>query len=101
MQAHGKQTAHPSWWLSVLGQPDPTPNISFFFLRERERDSVHMCAHEYGGSAEGEGESQVDSTPSAQCGAQSHDPEIMPWAKINSQMLNQLSHPGAPISEFS
>ena len=26
----------------------------------------------------------------------SHDPEIMTWAKIKSQMLNHLSHPGAP-----
>lgn len=28
--------------------------------------------------------------------AQSHDPEIMIWAEIKSQMLNQLSHPGTP-----
>ena len=26
----------------------------------------------------------------------SHDPEIMTWAKIKSQALNQLSHPGTP-----
>ena len=32
----------------------------------------------------------------AQCGARSHHPEIMTRAKINSMMLNRLSHPGAP-----
>ena len=29
-------------------------------------------------------------------GAQSQDPEIMTRVKIESQMLNQLSHPGNP-----
>ena len=32
----------------------------------------------------------------AKYGAWSHHPEIMTWAKMKSQMLNQLSHPGAP-----
>ena len=30
----------------------------------------------------------------AQCGAWSHDPRIMTWAKIKSQMLHRLIHPG-------
>jgi len=30
------------------------------------------------------------------CGAQSHNPEIMTWAKIKNQTLNQLSYPGTP-----
>jgi len=33
-------------------------------------------------------------------GARSHDPEIMTWAKIKSQMLNRLSHPGTPLKDF-
>ena len=33
----------------------------------------------------------------ARLGAQFHDPEIMTWVKIKSKMLNQLSHPSAPI----
>ena len=32
--------------------------------------------------------------------AQSHECEIMTWAKIKSLMLNWLSHPGAPTSGF-
>ena len=32
--------------------------------------------------------------------AWTHDHEIMTWAKIKSQMLNWLSHPGAPVSSF-
>lgn len=36
-----------------------------------------------------------------QCGAQSHDPEIMIWAKIKSWMFSQLSQPGAPEKFYS
>ena len=48
---------------------------------------MHVCMQE--GEAEGGGrESQEDSADSAlsgaQCGAQSHDPEIMTWAKTKS-----------------
>ena len=32
----------------------------------------------------------------ASCPAWSHNPKIMIWPKIKSQMLNWLSHPGAP-----
>ena len=34
-------------------------------------------------------------------GAQSHDPEIMTWAKIKSQSFNRLSQPGTPQSKYS
>ena len=31
--------------------------------------------------------------------AQTHEPEIMTWAKSKSWMLNRLSHPGAPQND--
>ena len=60
----------------------------FFFLREREherereRERILNRLHVQCG---------------AWCGARSHSYEIMTRAKIKSRMLNQLSHPGAPI----
>ena len=33
-------------------------------------------------------------------GAWSHDPGVVTWAEIKSQMLNWLSHPGAPRREL-
>ena len=36
----------------------------------------------------------------AHYGARSHDPEIMTWADIRSQMLNWLSHLGAPKCHY-
>ena len=53
--------------------------------RERERERER-------------GESQADSMLSAERRhrAQSHGPGITTRAKIKSQMLNGLSHPGAP-----
>ena len=36
--------------------------------------------------------SRLHSQHRAQCGVQSHDREIMTWAKIESQTLNWLSH---------
>ena len=54
------------------------------------------------GRAEGEGESQVDSLLSTEpdAGAPSQDSKIMSRAKTRSQMLNQLSDPGAPKIMF-
>jgi len=37
----------------------------------------------------------------AQSRAWSHNPEIMTWAEIKSQMLNWLSHPSTPLPCFS
>jgi len=56
-----------------------------------------MHGHEWGKGAEGEREysSRLPTECRAWCGAQSHNPEILPWAKIKT--LNQLSHPGAPL----
>ena len=46
---------------------------------ERERISSRLCA-----------EHRV------QCGARSHDPEIMTRAKVMSPVLSRLCHPGVP-----
>ena len=48
--------------------------------------------------AEGERESleKLPTEHRVQRGAQSQDPEIMTWAEIKCQLLNQLSHPGNP-----
>ena len=53
-----------------------------------------------GGRTEGEGISRLCAECRAQCGALSHDPEIIIWAKIKSWTLNQLSHPGASCLNF-
>jgi len=46
---------------------------------------------------EGERESQADSPLRVELDTvQSHDPEIMTWAKNRSQTLNRWSHPDAP-----
>ena len=59
-----------------------------FFLRERvsrgERGQSERIS------------SRLHAGQGARCGTQSHDPEIVTWAKIKSQRLNQLSHPGTP-----
>ena len=44
--------------------------------------------------------SRLHTQSRAWCGAWSHDPEIMIWTKIQSWMLNQLSHPGPPVLVF-
>ena len=52
-----------------------------------------------GGGKEGEGEVENLQQTTAEQGAPhrawSHEPEIMTWADIKSQLLNRLSHPGA------
>ena len=58
-----------------------------------------------GGGVKGEGEkeSQADTALSAEHdpGVWSHYPEVMTWAEIKSWLLNLLSHPGAPVFNFS
>ena len=67
------------------------------FILERERAE---------GGAEGEGQEEGEKqkqTPHwawSPMQARSHDPEIMTWAEIKSQMLNGLSHPGAMVFCF-
>ena len=73
-------------------------HFNFMFLKfifERDRDSMR------GGGAEREGkrESQAGSTLLAESpvqGSNSQNREITSWAETKSQMLNRLSHPGAP-----
>ena len=66
---------------------------NFFF--ERERKSMHM--HEWMGEGQRESnrlrERERERIPRV---AQIHNCEIMTWAKIKSQTLKQLSHPGTP-----
>ena len=62
------------------------------FEREKERAWAEEGAEEEGESIP----SRLQTKLRAQCRAQSHDPEIMTWAKIKSWMFNWLSHPGAP-----
>ena len=54
----------------------------------------------------GRGKARTSSRPHTQhrdkCGAQSQvQPEYLTWAKIKSQILNQLSHPGTPLSQMN
>jgi len=42
--------------------------------------------------------SRLHSQRRARCGARSRNPEIMTWAKINSQILNWLGHSGTPTA---
>ena len=66
--------------------------IYFMYFWERE-------------SKQGEEQQERERIPSrlptecgAPLGAQSHDPEIMTWAKTKSWMLNWLSHSGTPLN---
>ena len=63
------------------------------FILEREREQAV-------GRSRGKGRENISSRlyteHGAQCGFQSHNPEIMTWAKTKSQLLNQISHPDAP-----
>ena len=48
---------------------------------------------------EGQADSHLHVEPVV--GSPTQDPEIMTWAEINSQTLNQVSQPGAPQSDFN
>ena len=64
----------------------------YLFEKERERDWE-----------QGKGQRDREQTSLwgwSQMQGPSHDPEIMTWAKIQSQPLNQLNHPGAPHMNF-
>ena len=83
-------------WMVVEGNSELSNRLSHFlkiylFIHFRERAQ--------GGGAEERLErisSRLSTEWGAQPGASSHNPEIMTWAKTKSQMLNQLSHLGAP-----
>ena len=65
-------------------------NISWRFILERKRAWVR-------GEVEGVNLKHISYwAQGAQHWAWSHNPEIMTWAEIKSQMLNQLNHTAAP-----
>ena len=66
--------------------------VLFRFVLERERESASKQREQTERLL-----SRFHTQHRAQCGAQSHNPGIMTWAKIKSQTLNLLSHPGAPV----
>jgi len=70
------------------------------FEREKKRESV--CMRLWGGR--GRGREKFKHTPclwGALGRARSNNPEIMTWAEIQNQPLNQLSHPGTPVWLFN
>ena len=73
-----------SWtpnWLSPTGTPK---NFSFkICLRVRES-----------GGQDGQREKETPCWAQSQCGAWSHDPEIMTWVEIKSSALSKLCHLG-------
>ena len=76
-----------SWSMLMVSKPFFKKNYLFVYLR-------------VGGRSRGRGTSRLCTECIAQHGAWSHDPKIMAWAKIKRWMLNQLNHPGAPLSFF-
>ena len=64
--------------------------VFFFFFPFK--DSFEIESMQAGGGAEGKNLKQTTSWAWNQLGAQSHNPEIMTWAKTKSGMLNQLNH---------
>ena len=93
-----------SWRLNRMSHPGTLIYcFCFFFFKINlfmsERERVWA-----GGRGKGKGEKECSSRLAtdhgAWCNTQSQDPEIMPFAKTKSQVLNQLSHPGAPHSSI-
>ena len=66
----------------------------------KEREHLHSRAWGWEGAGRGRGRKRISSRLHTQHGAQhgawTHNPEIMTWAKIKSQIFNWLSHPSAP-----
>ena len=72
-------------------------NVYLFW--EREIACAHT--HQQSRGRERRGKREYQWRHRAWHGAWSHKPnhEIMTWPKINSQMLNWLDHPGAPLTQ--
>ena len=80
---------------------------NYFFLSlliyVRETETVQVGDGQREREREGERESQAGSTLPAQSPMQPSNPqncETTTWAKTKSRTPNQLSHPGAPFSNF-
>ena len=102
---HGTSKERWKWWISRWKMRwRKSFFFSLFVYFEREREWVHTRAS--GGGAEREERGNPKQAPHCQqavqfqhragCGVQINC-EIMTWAKIKSQMLNWLSHPGTPM----
>lgn len=65
------------------------------FIYLMARGGVHGCEQ---GEGQREREEQTPRWAGSLPGAPSHDPEIMTWTEVKSQMLNQLSHTGGSKS---
>lgn len=69
--------------------------LKIIYLRER------VCACSWtlrGTDGKGEDKQTRPWVQSPQCGAWFYDSETMNWTETKSQTLNQLNHPGAPVS---
>ena len=101
------------FYFSFLPKSPQLSYVTFyFFFLERERERTWAGwkkgrEEEAEGEGEGKSESESERIPSRlhtqygrQPRAQSHNPGITTWAKFQSQMLNWLSHPGAPYVTF-
>ena len=82
-------------WADVRRLTDWATQVLPFLLNFREQERVWAGERD-------SGRDTILSRLLAQHGAQgrawSHDPGIMTWTEIKSQVLNQLSHPSTPIS---
>ena len=104
-------TASSFWSFEVSSNPQAFPNSQirpfkihcrsipkgsvFFFPREGGRESWGRKGVWRGGGNRRERIlSRLHAHHGARCRAQSHNPEIMTWAKVKSWTLNQLSHSG-------
>ena len=81
------------------------PFLKFlYFEKKRERESVCVCEREREREQRRGRERRKERIPSGihtvrvepNAGHQSTHHKIMTWVEIKSQILNQLSHPGAP-----
>ena len=69
--------------------------IYLLWEREKEREREWARTHRSGREREERTPSRLQAQHRAQCRAGSHDLRIMTWVEMKSQMLSQLSHPGA------
>ena len=69
----------------------------YLFIFERERESALKWEERH---RERESSSWLPAEHRGWLGPQSQNPEIRTWAKIKSQTLNWMSHPGAPELTF-
>lgn len=84
---------HP--WRILLLEAIPFLKDSFIYIRERDHAS---WGRNKGRRRETQADSQLSAEPYPELDPAIH--EIMTWAEISSQILNQMGHPGAPGGHF-